>query len=708
MKISLATLLSTISDLISVTAKLDNILQSRDVAREATEGLSANLELQTGKIMQRLDGQLESLSKQLAEKAEENGMVSTLYKRKDAECEEHMKVVTALRETTEKQADQIQHLETSLISLDAAQEENEHTIRRLEEASRDTARLKEELKSKAAAVAELQRTLDAKEREHTLEREKYGSNIHKLAQTIQEKDQHSGAAAQQAAETARREVRAEMESANAETQRLLQETQQQRASLVGQLENLKQQIYRKEQDVFRGAAAIRSLQEGLATEEAKGKLVAGQLAGRSSDLERLQNQMASRVSDLETQVKAAREREIALEEEGHHQRIKFEGLLAGLRNWATQEGLSLDDLDFLSDGRRTAEEIGARLAQALRPVSLSPRPQTLPSEVRQRDPLLRGENPSFFSEDQAPQTGPKNQFGGPLPNGNAGTELGGREEMDGNAMEDVPENDPLPYAATLHHMRRVVVRSPANVPNAPAAPSIDQERARRREGIQPKSILKRVTRSTSNMLKQEETGGVAGNGAFKRSRQDEVDGRSVNTAAGAGEKANRPSKRSRRRSQSEAAWSDSLIGPLETTVHGVKKESSEHGTLGLDDDIVEEQDSAVGRPQENTSNTNGFRGSQPAAARSQRRNSGAGPSGLRRTPSANTPQFLGPRQPNVRTYGSQRAAGEPLIADGSSSSRFKPQSQSRYWTKPKDESQESMTFSQGVGADETQLFAFPA
>ena len=707
MRISFAALFYTISNLRSVTAKLDNILESRDVAREATDRLSADLELHTGKIWQRLDGQLESLSKQLAEKAEENGMVSTLYKRKDAECEEHMKVVAALRETTEKQADQIQDLETSLVSLDAAQEENEHTIRRLEETSRDTARLKEELKSKAAAVAELQRTLDAKEREHALDREKYGSNIHKLAQAIHEKDQYSSAAAQQAAETARREVRAEMESVNVKTERLLQETQQQRASLVGQLENLKQQIHRKEQDGFQDATVIRSLQESLATEEAKGKMVANQLAERSRDLERLENQMASRVSDLETQIKAAREREIELEGEGHRQRTKFEGLLAGLRNWASQEGVSADGLDFLSDGKNTAEEIGTGLSQALRQVSLSQRSQTVTPEVHQQGSLLRGENASFFSDNEAPQTGPKNQPGGRLPNGYDGTALGGREKSDGDSMENVPGNDPLPYAATLHHMRRVVVRSPANVPNAPAAPSIDQERARRREAIQPKSILKRVTRSTSTMLKQEELGGVAGNGAFKRSRQDEFGSRSADAATGAAEKPNRGSKRPRRRSLSETAWPDSLIGPLETTSDAMKEEPSGHEAVGSEGGFIGEQDKAVARPQENTSNSNGFHGSQPAAARNLRRNSGAGASGLRRTPSANAPQFLGPRQPNVRTYGSQRAAGEPLTADGSSSSRFKPQSQSRYWTKPKDESQESMTFSQGVGAHENLLFAFP-
>ncbi|KAG7286096.1 hypothetical protein NEMBOFW57_008399 [Staphylotrichum longicolle] len=194
-----------------ITAKLDTILDSRNSISEATGQLSADLELHTEKIWKRLDDQLESLSKQLAEKAEENGMVSTLYKRKDAECEQHKKAIESLRETAEKQCDQIQDLEASLVSLDAAQEENEDTIRRLQATARDTTQLREDLEAKAAAVAELQIKLDVKEREHASELQSYSSNIHKLAQAIHEKDQSLGAAVQQAAETARREARAEME-----------------------------------------------------------------------------------------------------------------------------------------------------------------------------------------------------------------------------------------------------------------------------------------------------------------------------------------------------------------------------------------------------------------------------------------------------------------------------------------------------------------
>jgi chromosome segregation ATPase len=255
--------------------------------------LSADLELHTGKIWQRLDSHLESLSKQLAEKAEENGMVSTLYKRKDAECEEHLNELAMLRATTEKQADQIHELEASLVVSDAAQDQNEETIRRLEERATDTERLREEVKSKTAAVAELQSRLDTKEAAFSSELQNCSSNIQKLANTLQERDQSLNTAAQQAAEAARREVRQEMEEAHAKTERSLQETTKDRDSLASQVAELKRQVQEKKTSESRDAAAMRSLQQSLAMEEARGKLAAEKLAQRSTDLEEVENKLAA-------------------------------------------------------------------------------------------------------------------------------------------------------------------------------------------------------------------------------------------------------------------------------------------------------------------------------------------------------------------------------------------------------------------------------
>lgn len=231
----------------------------------------------------------------------------------------------------------------------------------------------------------------------------------------------------------------------------------------------------------------------------------------------------------------------------------------------------------------------------------------------------------------------------------------------------------------------------------------------------PKSILKRVTRSTSNMLKQEQPSGVAGHGAFKRGRQDEPDDWTMNALPVSTpdvDEVERPSetisKPHRKRSRSEADRADDQVARPGSASHEVKRESSGAGLSNSKDDMTGRQDSFEPRRQENTSNTNASHGIQLVATHPSRRSSGAGAPRLHRNPSAKTPQVTGPRQPNVRTYGSQRTTGEPLAASGVFGSRLRPQSQSRYWARPKDESQESMTFSQGVGADENLLLPFQA
>lgn len=675
------------SDSNSVSAKLDHILDSRNEARDAAGHLSNHVDHHLGQVWQRLDNQLESLTQQLADKAEENGMISALYKRQDAECEEHIKEVKALRLSTENQAHQIQGLEESLVSLDAAQEENEETKQALEAALVETVQLRDQLKSKEAAMVELQSTLATRQNEHSGEVQQYKADVQRLSQTIQEK----GAAAREAEEAIRHQVWAEMEGTNARTMKLLGESQEQMNSLVGQLENLKRENQQREQSGLQDAATIRSLREALAAEQAKRESTAEQLALRSRDLDELEIRLTSTVNGLEAQLDLSRDRAAELEGESRCHRARSEGVVAGLKLWAQQEGLVIHGLDCLGEGNDSADDISTGLAQAL-------------SHMR------RGGKSEFISIRKPWKADPRHRPGVEQPaNGYAGAAMGEGAEPDLAVAQNESGQDSVTYASTLHHMRRVVVCSPANAPDEPAVPSIDQEKARRREASQPKSILKRVTRSTSNMLTETAAAGVAGHGAFKRSKQDKPAARRVSTEtasngseAGTGESINvAPSTRPSKRRRSETAKPDNSLDTLGGPHHAMRPQSS--GPQGP-------------RCQDRSIDTSSSRGLQPSPAFSSRRNSGAA-AGLQRTTSANARSVLGPRQPNVRTYGSQRAPAEPSMpgsqfqprlqaqSHSEPQSQSESQSQSRYWTRPKEESQESVTFSQGVG-DENLVLSF--
>jgi hypothetical protein len=680
------------------------------------------------KIWQRLDHQLESLSKQLAEKAEENGMLSTLYRRKEAECEEHSKELAALRETTEKQAQQIHELDGSLFAMDAERDENEEKIRRLERFGADTSRLREELESKVAALADLQRTLDAKERSFASELQKYASSLEKLALTVQEKDQSVGIAAQQAAEAARRDARIDMERANAKAEKLLREAQQQRDSLAVELQSLKQKLQEKECNESRAASTICSLQEALSKAEAKERMIAQDFEQRSASLEGLEIRLTSRVTDLEAKLRAAQNRTAELEGQNRRQHARFEALIAGLKHWASQEALNPNALESLGRCDRSEEETRAEVIRALEQLSFSPRSQSvIPGE--HPNLLLRDKNIEFSSNEnfQGPRVDLKSQSkAGKSAENDAGRALSKHTVTDENAAEGASaENDPLSYASTLHHMRRVVVRSPASVPNEPVPPSIDQEKVRRRGALQPKSIMKRVTRSASRELDA-----VAGPGVFKRkqdeyfteaSTPDPLGREQMKTEAALvwdaepAESASTQARGPNKRRRSETARSNGSIGQSHNLKHAEGGLSSASGERPRADTAEPNRQVQVplqpggdeGYHQQRHSHANGSQNIEARTTRSSRRNPAVGPPGSPGTSSANTGRALSTRSANVRTYGTRKVDREPATVAGKpdreSALWSQSQSQSRYWPRRKEEPQDSISLSQGVNADENLL-----
>ncbi|KAH6618106.1 hypothetical protein B0J18DRAFT_493039 [Chaetomium sp. MPI-SDFR-AT-0129] len=684
----------------SVTTKLEDIFESRNAAMETTNQLSADLELHMGKIWQRLDNQLEALSTKLAEKAEENGMVSTLYKRKDAECQEHLHELAMLRETTEKQTDQIHELEAGLVAADAAQEQSDQLIQRLEARVMETEQLRAEAKIKAETVAELQRKLDNSEAAHISEMQKCNVNMEKLVQEIKEKDQSSVLAAQHAAETARHEARLEMNEFSMRSEKTLLEITEHRDLLASELDVLKKEIQETKKAGCRDAETIRFLQDKLATEETKGRETTEQFTQHASHVKASENQLSCRVTELEGQLGTANKRASELESKNERQCEKFKILVSGLRCWANQDALR-NELDGLLYRDKSAEEIGVLLTRILGTPLRSQVSPFATSEVREDIVLPDGENLKFLPS----KSGRSSGLGA---GGHTDNDLQLKDDIDGeaentvetggNGAEKTAVSDPLSYVSSFHHTRRVVVQSPANVPNQPAAPSVDQEKLRRREAVQPKSIMKHETRSTAGIPESGEVPAVAGHGAFRRSRHlglrthtrtdDSQANNEVVVAPDASitEETTEPSgRRPSKRRRSESAITDNTSSASQGGKRNLIKGDAAPKRVTVDS--KKSQVSAVGAQTNfkgGDSTPNSAQEFRAPTTRNSRRYSGNATQSLRRTPSANSSQVLGARQTNVRTYGSQRGAAEPPSGQNVASrfslrsqSHFQPQSQ--YW-----------------------------
>jgi hypothetical protein len=677
----------------SVTSKIGEVLALQTASGEATSKLSTDLEHDMEKIWQHLDTQIESVIQQLAERAEENGMMSELYRRKEAECQQHLEKLASLQDTVEKQADHIRDLEEAESSFAFLQQDNEDLERRVTALKAESTQLKEEVQSKTIELAEARAKLDTAKTTHATEAQNYKSTLEALNKTIQEQDRKSETAIAQAVEKARREAQAEAQAKadriQKEKEQALQDVQLERQSLLENMEGLKKKVHEYEQRNAQDADTVKALQDRLTAEEEKKKLVTQQLAQRNAAILEMENKLGGRASHLETDLKAALERAAHLEDETRRERSRTKAVISGLELWVEREGRGLDGLRFLKDDNMSAEAIRDGLVQLL-------------GELLRSRGLGNGARGSLNGES------PRDNIAVSSSNPSQGESQNARPAMDDDSQRTIPDSqgqeaandsisvEPPQYAKSLDHMRRVVVRSPANVPNEPTVPSVDQEKTRRREAVQPKPIMKRATRSPSTASQREDLLDTAGHGAFKRStpgdKPSEVPGpsqaepmSSTNSQGSSGnpvpEEANpRGSKKRRRSDTAETEQpASSNKRPQRSKTRGVRTPdiSSTVGSVGSTQPVpltIPQGGSQGDYHRQPTTST-----FLPPQTRNSQKMPGSSSQPASRSASVGSAQRPGSRPANLRTYRSQRAADETSEAAGNRSNvgvLMRPESQS--------------------------------
>lgn len=489
-------------ELRSITTKLNAVVESGVSANENTSKLSTELEAHMGKIWHRLDSQIESLTQQLTQRAEENGMLSVLCKEKDAAYERLEQELEDLQKASAEQIEDINALQEqdqeNQLTIDATREENQkhlqETMQRLQTSETEVKRLGLEVKSKDDAMVKLNEKLKGKEEECATRLQNFSAEIAKLSQLLGDKDRAVREAVKNAVEVALQEFKNKMAEAGTETTKLLEEKQEQIKSLEAQLEELKKSLHNNEQNQRRDACTMNSMREALYAAEAKEKASTEKLAVHCAKFDELEVQIRGqmnivntdleaakrRVAEYEGELEAAKRRAAKFEDESHHHRARAQALFSSVREWAREEGLATESFDQICDVNKTPEDLATGLSQALAQMLLSQRSQVA-HRGRGGNLLLDGnesqlnsaniDHPVLLSPDESIYAAPP--------------------EPSGSQEEDVLALTKLP--------RRVVARSPANDPDEPIPPSISEEKARRREGQQPKSIMKAgATRANQN------------------------------------------------------------------------------------------------------------------------------------------------------------------------------------------------------------------
>ncbi|KAK3995788.1 hypothetical protein QBC44DRAFT_378209 [Cladorrhinum sp. PSN332] len=507
----------------SIATKLDFVLETRVSVKETTSQFSTELEAQMGKIWGRLDSQIETLTQQLAQKAEENGILSALCKETQAAYERLEQDIEGLQKASAEQIEEINALQEreqeNQLAMEAAREDDQQQtqelVQRLKASEAEAGRLREELKSKIDTMAKLKEQLRAMEEEYGNGLRSFSAEILKLNQALENKDRAAQDAVNRAVEMTAREDKVKMEEALAETQKLLRQRDEHTIALQTQLEELRKSLHDKEQNQRRDACTLSSLREVLSTAESKEKELVEKLTTQSVKADEREAQLRrqmnvvnaeleatkTKVGEYEGEIEGAKRRAEKFEGDSHNQRARVQALFSAVKDWAREGGLETSSLDQICDENKSAQEVGTGISQALAKLGLSQRLQT---SHHQRDDLLLDGSESQFN-------------------------TANREHLvllsqDSHAFNGPEQSHDV---LALINSRRVVVRSPANDPATPIPPSVSEEKARRREGLKPKSIMKtntvaRVTRSVSLMAQGADAESADGDGAQHDSRNEHL------------------------------------------------------------------------------------------------------------------------------------------------------------------------------------------
>lgn len=437
-----------------VNSKLEAILESHSNAKESVGNLATEIDESIGKIQKQLDHREEILAKQIEDKIKENSTLASQSSEKETVIQHCKAELAKHKEHSSNLKSQTKDLEAALGLMEAEAKERE---RQLDTFSDESKGLEEEIVSKDAIINNLGIKLAEKSNAFEEKKEQHSAEVLKFNQMLQEKDEALGIAISQAVDEARREALLDKKKEVEKVKNLLHQTQQHRDALSDQIGKFNEDSARSEDLRRQDAITIASLRESLSAAEGRCEKSANGKLAQVSELERVKAREAATLETLKTEIFALKAQMVESEHNTNAQIAKGRNLVANLKQLAEQHGLGSvgEDLDKLFEGTISPKD----MVSAIAPV------------VNQ---LIGQQNSTTTTVVYRPNSEP----------------IDNHEETDGGAQGSGMDVD------LLAESKRVVVRSPAGFQLEPSPiPTVFQEKERRRQSLQPRSIMKRVTRS---------------------------------------------------------------------------------------------------------------------------------------------------------------------------------------------------------------------
>ena len=446
---------------------LETMCEGQKANGQTVEVLGKDLRGLINEMLQHLETRDDDLTQQLEQKRGENATLQGVVDKGQQERETLQRQLLEANATRKAQEDRIQELVQTVHKLQAQPQGDPEAELRSQALVAENDDLKAQLTTKASSISNLQNQLNRSKESHKAEVDSLSKEISKLNLLMYEKDEVSRTATEKAVATAQEEHQAELERIREEMQARLQEARDARKSAVHDLDETRKKLEALEaskEGNERESNKISALQTAVDEAEGRNRKLVQDLHGMEAKLS-AQNQSFESIGKWASG------------------KVEAQGLALNLgKIW---EDASADG----DDAKRWTVFLETLILELMQHASVR---EALPATVA----LPPAPTP-------APAPAPVNTYSRaqPMPNGLR------------PILPTLPRLEPVKQYAPqvdafrtpshqlpgpgLDDTKRATVMSPHFDVLTPVPPSVEQEKSRRRGGMQqPKSIIKRITRST--------------------------------------------------------------------------------------------------------------------------------------------------------------------------------------------------------------------
>ncbi|KAK1755706.1 hypothetical protein QBC47DRAFT_193749 [Echria macrotheca] len=472
----------------SLGSKVGTVLESQKAVADQAAAVTTAAEAHVKSILDKLD-QFRDMSDELQRRAEESGMLASLLK-----ATEDMKKV--LEAEVNSANLQIHTLEEELSTLEMAERKNAEMESQIRLMGDERNGIVSELKSARGLVEKLENQLRSRDQTQRSEAERFAGKITQLAQIIRGHEAGASTLAEQAAEVARREERFKSEKIVREMSAALEKVEQQKASVIQELENARQELRQRDERIQSFERTVESLDRKISDSERDNvnmvegmKKEVSRLTQLSLDEREISDRLRAELSSIQSLTKE-------LKDANTQESLKTQAFVNALRNLSEQENVTSATSEIVKElcGNVTSRDLEEKLplifSQFLKkPCEHEGTASSAPPTVV----VPQDEGTGVVSDDRMPLVR------------HLSLDVTLSPFRDESAMDTAMIETQMPGPLTLSQdqMRRAMVCSPAIDQPEPNPPSVAQEKILRRQAVQPKSIIKSGSQSSESTISEE-------------------------------------------------------------------------------------------------------------------------------------------------------------------------------------------------------------